>query len=106
MSDITPNPKKRSYLLPTGCKDLHDVLQLPTQESDLRHSDWNRERISLFALSASDLLQTGLTQEQKSRIYAMLVHSVWLFLRCQRRSVSVSDLGLKAVGFAERLLDR
>jgi hypothetical protein len=27
MGGITPNPKKRSYLLPPGCKDLIDVLQ-------------------------------------------------------------------------------
>ena len=27
MASITPNPKKRSYLLPPGCKDLFDVLQ-------------------------------------------------------------------------------
>ena len=26
MGSITPNPKKRGYLLPTGCKDLVDVL--------------------------------------------------------------------------------
>ena len=27
MADVTPNPKKRDYLLPPGCKDLIDVLQ-------------------------------------------------------------------------------
>ena len=27
MASITPNPKKRSYLLPPGCKDLIHVLQ-------------------------------------------------------------------------------
>jgi len=27
MGSITPNPKKRGYLLPPGCKDLVDVLQ-------------------------------------------------------------------------------
>jgi translation initiation factor IF-3 len=27
MGSITPNPKKRSYLLPPGCKDLIDVLE-------------------------------------------------------------------------------
>ncbi len=27
MANITPNPKKRSYLLPLGCKDLIHVLQ-------------------------------------------------------------------------------
>jgi translation initiation factor IF-3 len=27
MSSITPNPKKRGYLLPPGCKDLIDVLE-------------------------------------------------------------------------------
>jgi hypothetical protein len=27
MASITPNPKKRGYLLPHGCKDLIDVLQ-------------------------------------------------------------------------------
>jgi translation initiation factor IF-3 len=27
MGSITPNPKKRSYLLPPGCKDIIDVLQ-------------------------------------------------------------------------------
>jgi len=27
MSSITPNPKKRGYLLPPGCKDLVDVLK-------------------------------------------------------------------------------
>ena len=27
MASITPNPKKRGYLLPSGCKDLIDVLQ-------------------------------------------------------------------------------
>jgi hypothetical protein len=27
MGSITPNPKKRGYLLPPGCKDLIDVLQ-------------------------------------------------------------------------------
>lgn len=26
MGSITPNPKKRGYLLPPGCKDLIDVL--------------------------------------------------------------------------------
>ncbi len=26
MAGITPNPKKRGYLLPKGCKDLIDVL--------------------------------------------------------------------------------
>jgi translation initiation factor IF-3 len=26
MSSITPDPKKRSYLLPPGCKNLADVL--------------------------------------------------------------------------------
>src|SRR5262245_429600 len=28
MSSFTPNPKKRSYLLPPGCKDLIDVLMV------------------------------------------------------------------------------
>jgi hypothetical protein len=28
MAGITPDPKKRDYLLPPGCKDLIDVLQL------------------------------------------------------------------------------
>jgi len=27
MGSITPNPKKRSYLLPPGCKNLVDVLE-------------------------------------------------------------------------------
>src|SRR5688572_10577862 len=27
MSNITPDPKKRGYLLPDGCKDLIDVLK-------------------------------------------------------------------------------
>jgi translation initiation factor IF-3 len=27
MAGITPNPKKRGYLLPPGCKDLIDVLK-------------------------------------------------------------------------------
>jgi translation initiation factor IF-3 len=27
MANIQPNPKKRGYLLPTGCKDLIDVLK-------------------------------------------------------------------------------
>jgi translation initiation factor IF-3 len=27
MGSTTPNPKKRSYLLPLGCKDLIDILQ-------------------------------------------------------------------------------
>ena len=27
MGNIQPNPKKRGYLLPTGCKDLIDVLK-------------------------------------------------------------------------------
>jgi hypothetical protein len=27
MGGITPNPQKRSYLLPAGCKDLVDVLK-------------------------------------------------------------------------------
>jgi hypothetical protein len=27
VSNITPDPNKRSYLLPPGCKDLIDVLQ-------------------------------------------------------------------------------
>jgi hypothetical protein len=27
MAGITPNPKKRGYLLPSGCKDLIDVLR-------------------------------------------------------------------------------
>ena len=27
MGNITPNPKKRGYLLPPGCKDLIHVLQ-------------------------------------------------------------------------------
>jgi len=27
MGSITPNPKKRDYLLPPGCKDLIDVLE-------------------------------------------------------------------------------
>ena len=29
MGSITPNPNKRSYLLPPGCKDLIDVLNRP-----------------------------------------------------------------------------
>ena len=29
MATIKPNPKKRSYLLPAGCKDLIDVLNGP-----------------------------------------------------------------------------
>lgn len=32
MSGITPNPNKRSYLLPPGCKDLIDVLKGADQE--------------------------------------------------------------------------
>src|SRR5262245_30234363 len=34
MASITPNPKKRGYLLPPGCKDLIDILQgVPSQLS-------------------------------------------------------------------------
>ena len=32
MPGITPNPKKRGYSLPPGCKDLIDVLQPQTKK--------------------------------------------------------------------------
>jgi hypothetical protein len=35
MASITPNPKKRSYLLPPGCKDLIDVLKGPPAKPSL-----------------------------------------------------------------------
>jgi len=35
MSSLTPDPKKRSYLLPPGCKDLIDVLNGPPSKLSL-----------------------------------------------------------------------
>ena len=35
MGSITPNPNKRSYLLPPGCKDLIDVLNGPPAKLSL-----------------------------------------------------------------------
>jgi|SRR3954470_7436956 hypothetical protein len=32
MSNVTPDPKKRGYLLPAGCKDLIDVLKQTPKE--------------------------------------------------------------------------
>ena len=32
MSNITPNPKKRGYLLPAGCKELIDALKQSPKE--------------------------------------------------------------------------
>lgn len=102
MASITPDPKKRSYLLPAGCKDLNDVLQ--AQQGKFSFAEWSRERIALFAIAASDLLQTALTEEQRGRVYSMVVHAAWLFLRSQRASLSVADDGVRAVEFGQRLL--
>ena len=35
MSGLTPDPKKRSFLLPPGCKDLIDVLNGPPSKPSL-----------------------------------------------------------------------
>src|SRR4051812_33635671 len=102
MSPLEPNAKKRSYLLPAGCKDLHDLLQ--AQQSQISFPEWSRERIALLAIAACDLVQTSITDEQRGRVYSMLVHASWLFLRCQQRSVTVQDDGMRAVEFAQRLL--
>ncbi len=32
MASLTPDPKKRSFLLPLGCKDLIDVLKPPSEQ--------------------------------------------------------------------------
>src|SRR4051812_43099307 len=36
MSSITPDPDKRGYLLPDGCKDLNEVLAGPRQPRYIR----------------------------------------------------------------------
>ena len=100
MANITPNPKKRSYLLPAGCKDLQDVLQ--AQHAEISSPEFSRERIALLAIAACDLMNTSLTEEQRGRVYSMLVHAAWLFLRSQHGSVG--DDGMRAVEFAQRLL--
>src|SRR5262249_42012724 len=35
MSNLAPDPKKRSYLLPPGCKDIIDVLNGPKPKPSL-----------------------------------------------------------------------
>ena len=44
MAGITPDPKKRGYLLPLGCKDLHDVLQ--REEQSLSGNERLRRRLA------------------------------------------------------------
>jgi hypothetical protein len=102
MSPLEPNQKNRSYLLPAGCKDLHDVLQ--AKQSELSFPEFSRERIALLAIAACDLMNTSLTEEQRGRVYSMLIHACWLFLRAQQHSVSAGDDGERAVEFAQRLL--
>ncbi len=43
MDSITPDPKKRGYLLPPGCKDLVDVLK---GASSLKHPPGRRWRVN------------------------------------------------------------
>jgi hypothetical protein len=43
MASITPNPKKRGYLLPPGCKDLIDLLQ-PRRLHDLHGANQSSSR--------------------------------------------------------------
>jgi hypothetical protein len=102
MSPLEPNEKKRGYLLPAGCKDLFDVLQ--AKQSEIPFPEFSRERISLLAIEACDLLNTSLTEEQRGRVYGMLIHAAWLFRRCQNQSISPKDAASRAVEFAQRLL--
>jgi len=98
-----PDPKKRSYMLPAGCKDLHDVLQ--AQQAEIAFPEWSQGRITCLALGACDLLRTPLTKDQRGSVYGMMVHAAWLFLRAKDKTVSAADDGMRAVEFAQRLLD-
>jgi translation initiation factor IF-3 len=65
VGSLTPNPKKRDYLLPPGCKDLVDVLQdapetpSPTpprvnssiQAREVRVIGEDGERLGIFSLA-------------------------------------------------------
>jgi hypothetical protein len=53
MGSITPNPKKRSYLLPPGCKDLIDVLR--PMKSSRRSKSCQGAPISNEAGTISDI---------------------------------------------------
>ena len=50
MGKLTPNPKKRGYLLPPGCKDLIDVLNGPQPKPSFRGNLRVNEQIKALEL--------------------------------------------------------
>ena len=62
MDSLTPNPKKRSYLLPTGCKDLIDVLK---NTSSLKILPGKRYRVNA-KIRAQEVRVIGVQGQQLS----------------------------------------
>jgi translation initiation factor IF-3 len=55
MSSVTPDPKKRDYLLPPGCKDLIDVLKRTSKEKPQGGS----ETVAIHPISTEHVFVNG-----------------------------------------------
>ena len=64
MSNLTPNPKKRSFLLPPGCKDLIDVLK---RGAELQSAEQN-EVVALHPISTEHVFVNGKIRAQEVRV--------------------------------------
>jgi hypothetical protein len=81
MAGVTPNPKKRSFLLPPGCKDLHDLLQRqrPDRKPTTKYDDPIKGRISelerhLVRMAASIALIRSLQVHSSDHEFSVRIH--------------------------------
>ena len=64
MSNVTPDPKKRGYLLPAGCKDLIDVLKQTPKEKPQAESGM----LAIHPISTEHVFVNGKIRAREVRV--------------------------------------
>ena len=103
MGSLTPNPKKRGYLLPPGCKDLIDVLHGAKTKLSLSTGPHGSRQIRVRVNGQIHALEVRVIGERGGQLGIMAVYDALMLAKS--RGIDLVEIAPHARPPVCRLVD-